>query len=52
MKHIIAILLVAVYASIWYGIIFIPLSEMRSLGCFFASFPILYVLSDLYNKDE
>lgn len=52
MKHVIAIALLAVYITMWYGIIFIPLSEMRSLGCFFASFPILYVLSDLYGKNE
>ena len=52
MKHIIAISLIAVYAAIWYGIIFIPLSPLRSLGCIIASFPILHVLSVLYDKDE
>lgn len=48
MKHLIAILLVIVYASIWYGIIFIPLSPLRSVGYVIASFPILYVLSTFY----
>ena len=52
MKHIVAILLVAVYASIWYGIVFIPLSPLRSVGCVIASFPILNLLMILYDKDE
>lgn len=49
MKHIIAIILVIVFAAIWYGIIFIPLSALRSIWCAIASFPILYVLQSLYD---
>lgn len=51
MKRIVAILLIIVYAAIWYGIIFIPLSAMRSVGCVIASFPILYILSSLYEDE-
>ena len=52
MKHIVAISLIAVYAAIWYGVIFIPLSPLRSVWCVVTSLPILHVLSVLYNKDE
>ena len=51
MKYVVALFLVMVYASIWYGIVFIPLSPLRSVGCAIASFPILYVLS-VISKDD
>ena len=43
MKYVVALFLM-VYASIWYGIVFIPLSPLRSVGCVIASFPVLHVL--------
>ena len=48
MKHIVAIALIVVYASIWYGVIFIPLSPLRSGFCMLTSFPILILINNFY----